>query len=104
LTVSQKVVIGCAADCMGQTLAKFLLQKADYFADSLQGEALAPQLADDRYFREIFEGVQAAMAFSYRHNDAALIPPLQLARCNAGQLDYIAGCELLLHGQIVLNI
>ena len=44
------------------------------------------------------------MAFSYRHNDASLIPPLQLARRNAGQLDYIAGCEQLLHGQIVLNI
>jgi hypothetical protein len=26
---------------------------------------------------------------------------LQLARTDAGQLDDIAGCELLLHGQIV---
>jgi hypothetical protein len=26
---------------------------------------------------------------------------LQLARSDAGQLDDIAGCELLLHGQIV---
>jgi hypothetical protein len=77
------------------------LQKADDLADSLERETFAPQLADHRYFREIFKGIQAAVAFSYRDDDAALIPPLQLARSDAGQLDDIAGCELLLHGQIV---
>ena len=41
------------------------------------------------------------MAFSYRHNDAAFIPPLQLTWRDAGQLNYIAGCKLLLHRQIV---
>ena len=104
LAVGQKVVVGCAADGLRQALPELLLQKADDFADSLKREAFVTQLADDCYFREIFEGIKASMAFSYWNHDATLIPPLQLTWSNAGQLDDIAGCELLLHGQIVLNI
>ena len=50
LAVGQKVIVGCAAYGLCQPLAEFFLQKADYFADSLQGESLAPPLADNGYF------------------------------------------------------
>ena len=44
-----------------------------------------PQLADHGDLREVFHGIQAAAAFSGWHDDAALVPPLQLPGRDASQ-------------------
>ena len=91
------MVVRRAGNGFGQTLAELALQKAHHLAHPLQGEAAAAQFADDRHFGQIFVRVQAAMPFAGGDDDAALVPPLQLAEGDAGQGHHFAGCELRLH-------
>jgi len=37
------------------------------------------------------------MPLARRYDDAALVPPLQLAGADAGQADDVLGCEQFLH-------
>ena len=37
------------------------------------------------------------MPFSSRHDDAPLVPPLQLPRRDTGQCNYITGCKCSFH-------
>ena len=54
-------------------------------ADFLQGEAALAQVADDGDFGQVVQGIDALVAFPAGDHDAALIPPLQLTRADAGQ-------------------
>ena len=94
------MVVGRAGDGFGQAFAELALQEAHHLAHPLQRETAAAQFADDRDFGQVFNRVQAAMSFAGGDDDAALVPPLQLAQGDAGQGHHFAGCELRLHSQI----
>src|SRR6476660_8574193 len=80
-----------------EALAEFALQEAHHFAHTLQGETAAAQFADDRNFGQVFIRVQAAMSFAGGDDDAALVPPLQLAQGDAGEGHHFTRCEDRLH-------
>ena len=77
--VSKKVIIGGTGHGLRQAFAELLLQEANHFTDTLQGESAVAQLTNHGDFGEIFHGVEATVPFPRRYHDAALIPPLQLA-------------------------
>jgi hypothetical protein len=78
-------------------MAEFHAQQGDHFADALQAETTAAEIAEDGEFGKILGGVEAAMALAEGHHDSLLVPPLQLAWCEAGALGDLAGCEALFH-------
>ena len=53
------------------------------------GKAFAAQLADHRDFGEVLHGVETAMALALGLDDAALVPPLELAGGDAGEGDHL---------------
>ena len=69
---------------------EFTIKKTHHLPHTLQREALASKLADHSHFRQLIHGVQPTVAFVLRFDDAALVPPLQLPRSDAGQGDDIA--------------
>src|SRR5579871_3962698 len=95
--VGQEMVFGILVDDLRQSLAEFPIQKAHDLAHTLKGEPLAPQFADDGQFRQMPGVVEPAMPLALGLHHAALIPPLQLPRSDAGQRNYFAGCEPILH-------
>src|SRR5579863_5735067 len=95
--VGEEVTLGVVADDLGQTLFDFAVKEAEHLAHALQGESLAPELADDGHFSQLVHRVEPAMAFPLRPDHAALVPPLQLPRRNAGESNHVSGCEAILH-------
>ena len=95
--VGEQVNLGVAADDFCEVLAELPLQEAHDLSYALQGEAFAPQLADYGDFGQVLHGVQAAMAFVLRLDYAALVPPLELAGGDAGQLYYFVRWKALVH-------
>ena|SRR5438128_11317094 len=91
------MVVGASSDGRGEALAEFALQEANYLSDPLQGKATAAELANDGDLGEILHGVEAAVPFPGGYDDAAFVPPLQLARRDASQVDDFTRCECLLH-------
>src|SRR5580692_8066696 len=89
-----------AVDDFGQTFAEFPVEEADDLAHALQGKSLAAELADHRDLGELVHRVEATMTLALRSNHAALVPPLQLARCDARQGDDFPGCEAILHSSL----
>src|SRR5580704_8632853 len=88
-TVGEQVNIGIAADDFGETFTELTLQEPHDFADSLQGKTFAAQLANDRHLGEILHRVQTRVSDSRGLDDAALVPPLELARGYAGQNEHL---------------
>src|SRR5437763_1124792 len=91
--VGEQVILGGAGDGLCQSLTELALQEADDFTDPLQWEAATAQLANDGDLGQIVHGINTAVAPSLRDDNATLVPPLQLARRNAGEGDDIARCE-----------
>src|SRR5271170_3376472 len=101
--VTQQVILGRGADGGGEAGAEFLLQEADDFAHSLQRESTAAELADDGNGHEFIPGVDAAMAAAAGSNDAALVPPLELAGGDSGEGNHVVGYEVSLHVERISN-
>jgi len=78
-------------------MAIIALQQFQHAADALQAYAAAAQIAEYGEFDKIFGGVKAAMSLAGGRHNALLIPPLQLAWCEAGALANLAGCEACAH-------
>jgi len=95
--VGEQVVSGGAADGVRQALAELPLQKTHDLAHALQRESAAAQFTDDSDFGQIFHGIEATVAFARGNHNAALIPPLQLAWRDAGEIDHFPRCKLILH-------
>ena len=89
LAIGEEVNGGIATDDFSQTFADLALKETHDLAHSLQGKPLTTQLADDSYLGKILHGVEAAMALAFGLDDAALIPPLELAGGDAGQGDHV---------------
>jgi hypothetical protein len=88
-SVGQQVIFRASAYRLGQSSAKFFLQKFHDAADPLQGESFAAKSADDRDFREVVKGIHSAPAFTMGLHNAALVPPLKLARRDAREFHYL---------------
>ena len=93
MAIAEQVIAGCPAYSFSQTLTELLLQKANHFSDSLQRKALTAEFANNRYFSQIFERVNPSVSLPGGHDDAPLVPPLQLASRDPGQANYIMRCE-----------
>src|ERR1700722_412245 len=99
-TVGQQVIVGVAAGDLLQTLANLTVKESHDLADALEGESLAPEFADHRHFGEVIHGIETAMALALRLDHAAFVPPLELARGDAGQRNHLLRCEAALHGRL----
>ena len=95
--VREQVVIRAGADGFHQAFAEFLLDEAHDGANALQRKAAIAQLADYSDFGEIVGRIEAAVAFMSGNDNAPFIPPLELARRDAGETYDFTGCEPLLH-------
>jgi hypothetical protein len=95
--VGQQVTVGVVVDYFRQPLAQLATQETKDLAHVLQRESLAAELADDGDFADLVHGIEPAMTFPLRLDDAALIPPLQLAGRDAGKGDYVRRCEVAWH-------
>ena len=95
--IGEQVNVGGAADDFGEAFAELTVQKAHDLSYPLQGEALAAKLADDGDFGEVLQGIEAAMAFAFGLDDAALVPPLELAGGDAGQGNYFLRWKAIFH-------
>ena len=111
LAVGDQMDVAVFRHRITQPLAHFLLQEPQHAADFLQRESLTPQFGDHRNFNHFLRKVNAPVAFLARRNDVTLIPPLQLAKADAGDARYIAAGVALLLGRpatagsfFVLNI
>src|SRR5579862_954495 len=71
----------------------FFAEEAQHTAYLLQRNMPTAKLFDDENFDQVSGRIDAVAAVSPRHNDALFIPPLQLARCDASQVENIAGGE-----------
>src|SRR5579864_500273 len=89
--------MGSAADNLGEPLADFPVQKAHDLAHALERKTLAPQFADHGHLGQLSQRKKPPVPFPLGLYDAALVPPLKLARCNAGQGDHLLRCEPILH-------
>ena len=96
-SVGQQVIFGSGPHGFDQPFAEFPLQKADDPTNLLQRESTFAQLADHGHFGQIVERIDAIVSFAYWNHDAALVPPLELARADSRELHYCAGCKSLLH-------
>src|SRR5437660_12923112 len=76
-----------------QPLAQLALQEADDPAHALQRESALAKLADHRDLGEVGQRVKAIAAMARGRDEAALIPPLQLAQRDAGQGHNLVGAE-----------
>src|SRR5450432_1727524 len=97
LSIGQEVIFRAVAYGFSQPMSEFLLQEFHNAADTLQREALVPQSANDRDLRDVIKGVQPAPAFAPRLHDAALVPPLKLARRYARERYHLRRCKTLVH-------
>jgi hypothetical protein len=79
------VILRAVAHGFGQPPSQFLLQEFHDAAHLLQRETFAAQRADHRDLGNIIRRVQPAPAFALGNDDAALVPPLQLSRRDAGK-------------------
>jgi hypothetical protein len=77
------VQVAALGSQVGQAMPEIAAQQGQHAADALQAEAPATEVAEHGQFGKIFCGVNAAVAFAGGHHDALLIPPLQLAWCEA---------------------
>ena len=84
-SVGEQMNVGVAADNLGEAFTEFAIQETHDLSYPLQRDAFAAQLAYDRNFGEILHGVETAMPLALRFNYAALVPPLELARGDAGE-------------------
>ena len=100
--VGEQVVFGGGANGGGQTGAEFTIEKRNNFAHALEGESAAAQLGYDGGGYELIPGIDAAMALPAGRDEAALVPPLELAAGDAGERDDLGGGELPLHIQRTL--
>jgi hypothetical protein len=82
--VSEQMYVGGSSNDFAEAFAKLALQETHDLADALEREAFAPELADDGRFHDVLQGVKAAMSLALGLDHAALIPPLELARRDAG--------------------
>jgi hypothetical protein len=82
--IGEQVNVGVAANDFGKAFPELTLQEPHDFADALQGKTFAAQLADDRHLSEVLHRVQTVVADPRWPDDAALVPPLELARGYAG--------------------
>jgi hypothetical protein len=98
LPIGKQVTVTAAADRFHQALAEFLLQEADDLAHALQRKAAATKVADDRDLSDIVERIEAPVPLLAGNDQAALVPPLQLARRNAGEFDDLVRSVGLVHG------
>ena len=87
--IGEEMEIGVPIDDFSQTFAKFTIQKAHDLTHALKRETFAPKLADHGHFGELVEGIEAAMSFAIGLHHSSLIPPLQLARRDAGSRDHL---------------
>ena len=83
------MIIRTAVHRARQPLPEFLLQELHDAADALQRKALATQRANHGHFGHVVKRVQPSVAFTLRHYNPALVPPLELARGDAGEPDYL---------------
>jgi len=97
LTVGEQMQARTARQQIGHTMPEFVAQQRNHFANPLQTEPAAAQIAEDGKFGKILGGVKATMPLAGRHHNSLLIPPLQLPWCKAGTLGNLAGCEGLFH-------
>src|ERR1700720_3072206 len=86
-----------AVDEFGQAFAEFPVEETDDLAHALQRKPLAAELADHDDLGELVHRIEAAMPLMLRSNDAAFVPPLELAGGDAGQRDDFPRCEAILH-------
>src|ERR1700716_3072263 len=95
--VSQQVAFGVPGNDLCQALTELALQKAKDFAHSLEREPLATQLANDCNFGDVFHQTPPPMAVPQRLHHTAFIPPLQLARRDAGKDHHLLRREMMPH-------
>src|SRR6266576_1039024 len=95
--VCEEMNFRVAVDDFGQAFAEFAVEEADDLSYSLQRKSFAAKLADDDDLGELIHRVAATMPLALRSNDAALVPPLQLAGGDAGQGDDVSRCVAILH-------
>src|SRR5690242_12456637 len=94
------MAVGGARCKLDHAAAELAVQGAHELAHALEREAFAAQFADYGNFCELCFGVNATAAIAARDDDLALVPPLQLARANAGALHHLRRCELpLVHSE-----
>ena len=93
LSVGQQMVFGGGAYGFDQTAAQLALEEANDPADLLQRKTSLSQFADDGYFSQVVERIDALVAIAGGNHDATLVPPLQLTQADAGKLDHVAGCK-----------
>src|ERR1019366_6849842 len=98
-SIREQVVFGGGAHRLHQALAEFPLQETDNSANLLQRKSALAQFADDGHLGKIIERIDAQVAFASRYHDAALVPPLELARADPGEFHYVAGCKWWLHDE-----
>src|ERR1019366_9381945 len=87
-SIREQVVFGGGAHGFYQPLAEFPLQKADDPTDLLQRKSALTQFANDGPLDNITERIAARVAWGSRYHDAALVPPLELARADPGEFHY----------------
>src|SRR5271170_44106 len=82
-----------ALDNVRQAAVHFPAQEAQNAAHLLQRYMFAAKFFDDEDFDQIGRRIDAVAALALWDNNALFIPPLQLARGDAGQFKNIAGGE-----------
>jgi len=96
-SVGEQVILGGGADGGGEAGAEFAFEKNNHLAHALKRKTAAPELRDDGGGHKLIPGIDAAMALAVGRNQAALVPPLQLPRGDAGERDDLGGGELPFH-------
>src|SRR4029077_17575168 len=82
--VGEQMYVGGSSNDFAQAFAELALQETHDLADSLERETFAPEFADDGHFHDVLHGVKATMALAFGLDHAPLVPPLELARGDAG--------------------
>jgi hypothetical protein len=81
---------------LDQAATELALQETYDAANLLQRKTALAEFADDSYFGQVVERIDALVSLAGGNNNASLIPPLQLTKADAGQLHYVTGCKGLL--------
>src|SRR5581483_2194133 len=97
LSVGQEMEVRIAVQNLTKPLAELSFKETHDFPHPLQGEAFPPKLANDGNLGQLMHRVNSPVPFARRLDDAALVPPLQLAGRDAGKRDDLVRCEAILH-------
>src|SRR5438034_9205046 len=90
------------AERICQATAELTLQKTNDFPHPLQRKSAPAQVTDDGNLGYVLNGIEAPVPLTAWNYHAALIPPLQLARGNAGEGYNLVRGKQHFHGKYYL--